>query len=79
MTSLTVMCYRYDCGILVLKFMEFWNGATLSTSMAEVKAGLHPNLYCLFFILSLNMKSVIPISVGQAAHVQSPASCAITA
>ncbi|KAL6314900.1 hypothetical protein AAG906_029118 [Vitis piasezkii] len=25
----------FDCGILALKFMEFWNGATLTTSVAE--------------------------------------------
>ncbi|RVW89135.1 hypothetical protein CK203_040274 [Vitis vinifera] len=24
-----------DCGVLVLKFMEFWNGATLTTLVAE--------------------------------------------
>ena len=69
MTRLSVMCYKYDCGILTLKFMEFWNGVTLSTLLAKVRASLHHNLYCLFFILSLNMKSVIPISVGQNAHV----------
>ena len=43
MTSLNVMCYRFNCGILTLKFMEFWNGATLTTSVAEVRAGLHHN------------------------------------
>ena len=48
--SLLILCLiRYDCSILALKFMEFWNGATISTSLAEVRAGLHPNLYCLSF------------------------------
>ncbi|WKA01642.1 hypothetical protein VitviT2T_019913 [Vitis vinifera] len=32
---------RYDCGILALKFMEFWNGATLSTSLAEDKMHMY--------------------------------------
>ncbi|XP_034677816.1 sentrin-specific protease 1-like [Vitis riparia] len=28
-----------DCGVLVIKFMEFWNGATLTTSVAEWQLG----------------------------------------
>ncbi|KAL6321414.1 hypothetical protein AAG906_016512 [Vitis piasezkii] len=39
----------YDYGILTLKFMEFWNGVTLSTLLAKVRASLHHNLYCLSF------------------------------
>ncbi|KAL6311988.1 hypothetical protein AAG906_011636 [Vitis piasezkii] len=49
MTSLNVMCYRSDCGILALKFMEFWNGATLTTSVAEDKL----NMYRLQLVVEL--------------------------
>ncbi|RVW73924.1 hypothetical protein CK203_056317 [Vitis vinifera] len=49
MTSLNVMCYRSDCGILTLKFMEFWNGATLTTSVAEDKL----NMYRLQLVVEL--------------------------
>ncbi|RVW68675.1 hypothetical protein CK203_063414 [Vitis vinifera] len=38
-----------DCGVLVLKFMEFWNGATLTTSVAEDKM----NMYRLQLVLQL--------------------------
>ena len=63
MTSLSVTCYRYDYGILALKYMEFWNGATLSTSLVKVKAGLQH--FLLFSsILSHNTKSVVLIRVG---------------
>ncbi|RVW15859.1 hypothetical protein CK203_073116 [Vitis vinifera] len=38
-----------DCGVLVLKFMEFWNEATLTTSVAEDKM----NMYRLQLVLQL--------------------------
>ena len=78
MTSLSVMCYRYDCGILALKYMEFWNRATLTNSLAEVRVGLHHNLYLFSSILSNNFELVVLICVGQDAHVQIAASCDIT-
>ncbi|RVW34439.1 hypothetical protein CK203_081433 [Vitis vinifera] len=31
----------YDCGIIALKFMEFWNGATISTSLVEDKLHMY--------------------------------------
>ena len=79
MTRLSVMCYRYDCGILALKFMEFLNGVTLSTLLVEVKLVYTIICTAYLFILSHNMKSVISIYVGQDAHVQVLASCAIIA
>ncbi|KAL6347815.1 hypothetical protein AAG906_026344 [Vitis piasezkii] len=33
MTSQSYMCYRYDCGILALKYMEFWNGLQLVVTL----------------------------------------------
>ncbi|WKA12917.1 hypothetical protein VitviT2T_030260 [Vitis vinifera] len=37
-----------DCGVLVIKFMEFWNGATLTTLVAEVRVGLHCQTWTVF-------------------------------
>ena len=31
---------RYDCGIFALKYMEYWNGATLTQAVVEVSAAL---------------------------------------
>ena len=28
--------FRSDCGSLVIKFMEYWNGSTLATAIDEV-------------------------------------------
>ena len=27
---------RYDCGMFVIKYMQYWNGATLAPSLTEV-------------------------------------------
>ncbi|RVW89973.1 hypothetical protein CK203_036491 [Vitis vinifera] len=40
-SSLRVKKAGHDCGILALKFMEFLNRATLSTSMAEDKLHMY--------------------------------------
>ena len=78
MTSQSYMCYRYDCGILALKDMKFWNRATLRQSLVEVTVGLHHFLF-FFSILSQNFKSVVLIFVGQDACVQTTVGCDIAA
>ena len=40
----TLWSFRYDCGIFALKYMEYWNGATLTQTVVEVSVGLQPIL-----------------------------------
>ncbi|KAL6318227.1 hypothetical protein AAG906_035734 [Vitis piasezkii] len=35
---------RYDCGIFALKYMEYWNGATLIQAVAEVNGELNSEI-----------------------------------
>ncbi|RVW64639.1 hypothetical protein CK203_065951 [Vitis vinifera] len=61
------MCYRSDCGVLVLKFMEFWNGTTLTTSVAEDKT----NMYRLQLVLQLvlNERNSVRDTIMAACHL----------
>ena len=67
---------RYDCGIFALKYMEYWNGVTLTQAVAEVKASLYPVL--IFFSNFANTcKSIFMFSVGQNACLHIPIGCDI--
>ncbi|XP_059597199.1 uncharacterized protein LOC132254763 [Vitis vinifera] len=56
-----------DCGVLILKFMEFWNGATLTTSVAEDKT----NMYRLQLVLQLvlNERNSVRDTIMVACHL----------
>lgn len=56
-----------DCGVLVLKFMEFWNGATLTTSVAEDKT----NMYRLQLVMQLvlNERNSVRDTIMAACHL----------
>ena len=73
----TLWSSRYDCGIFALKYMEYWNGATLTQAVVQVKAGLHPDL-----IFSSNFsntwKSIVMFCVGQNACLQIEIGCDIS-
>ncbi|WJZ95626.1 hypothetical protein VitviT2T_014380 [Vitis vinifera] len=57
----------FDCGILALKFMEFWNGATLTTSVAEDKL----NMYRLQLVveLVLNERNIVRDKIMVSCHL----------
>ncbi|XP_034684272.1 uncharacterized protein LOC117913409 isoform X1 [Vitis riparia] len=57
----------FDCGILALKFMEFWNGATLTTSVAEDKL----NMYRLQLVveLLLNERNTVRDKIMASCHL----------
>ncbi|RVW91438.1 hypothetical protein CK203_038600 [Vitis vinifera] len=57
----------FDCGILAQKFMEFWNGATLTTSVAEDKL----NMYRLQLVveLVLNERNTIRDKIMASCHL----------
>ncbi|CBI14919.3 unnamed protein product, partial [Vitis vinifera] len=57
----------FDCGILALKFMEFWNGATLTTSVAEDKL----NMYRLQLVveLVLNERNTVKDKIMASCHL----------
>ncbi|XP_034684086.1 uncharacterized protein LOC117913236 [Vitis riparia] len=57
----------FDCGILALKFMEFWNGATLTTSVAVDKT----NMYRLQLVLQLvlNERNSVRDTIMAACHL----------
>ncbi|KAL6323315.1 hypothetical protein AAG906_029322 [Vitis piasezkii] len=57
----------FDCGILALKFMEFWNGATLTTSVAEDKL----NMYRLQLVveLVLNERNIVRDKIMASCHL----------
>ncbi|WJZ88903.1 hypothetical protein VitviT2T_008165 [Vitis vinifera] len=56
-----------DYGVFVLKFMEFWNGATLTTSVAEDKT----NMYRLQLVrkLVLNERNSVRDTIMAACHL----------
>ncbi|KAL6327185.1 hypothetical protein AAG906_015224 [Vitis piasezkii] len=54
----------FDCGILALKFMEFWNGATLTTSVAEDKLNMYRLQLVVELVLNeLNERNMLEIKL----------------
>ena len=45
-------CCRYDCGMFAIKYMEYWNRATLTHSLAKVST-TYPLCHSLFGIFSI--------------------------
>ncbi|RVW37151.1 hypothetical protein CK203_111981 [Vitis vinifera] len=49
-----ILTSRYDCGMFVIKYMQYWNGATLAHSLTEDKM----HLYRLRLVVNLLMNEV---------------------
>ncbi|KAL6318444.1 hypothetical protein AAG906_041210 [Vitis piasezkii] len=49
-----ILTSRYDCGMFVIKYMQYWNGATLAYSLTEDKM----HLYRLRLVVNLLMNEV---------------------